>query len=170
MKLKLICFLGILLSSNVLLAKSTIGAAIGGTFIGAGAVTMLVAGIVAGVASNQEYCDTNSQFSQKAIVGYHDCSYDECISYYCTQDSVTCYDYNGGCVYNSGYCICTGWNTVVQSCPDYGCKDPNSTAFGPILHRKNQPTYQNSLYAVFAGASAFGAGLLILLPSVLVRD
>lgn len=170
MKLKLICFLCVLLSSNLLLARSLPGAIAGGVIMGSGAVMMLAAGIVAGVASNEEYCDTNSKLSQKAIIGYHDCSYQRCQYYYCTQGSTTCYDYSGNCVYNSGHCSCTSWQTIAQTCPDYGCKDPNSTNIGPLLHRINEPTYHNSLYAVYAGAGLLGLGLVTLLPSLLVPD
>jgi hypothetical protein len=48
MKLKWICFLSVLFCSHLLLAKST-------------------AGIVAGVASNEEYCDGNSQLAKKRL-------------------------------------------------------------------------------------------------------
>ncbi|MEI6789936.1 MAG: hypothetical protein WCK42_02005 [Myxococcaceae bacterium] len=171
MKVKLICFLLILLSSNMLLARSTAGVIVGSVLVGSGAVTSVVSGIIAGVAGHQDYCDASTQFSQKAIVGYHDCSYTTCANYYCTHDSVTCYDYSTtSCVYNSGYCTCTYWLPVIQTCPDYGCKDPNSASFGPLLYRKDEPTYTRSLYAVYAGAATVGAGLLVLLPSLLAGN
>lgn len=168
--MKIFCLLCLLLSTSQLFAKNIPGIVAGSVFMGSGAVTMLVAGIVAGVASREEYCDTNSQFTQKAIVGYHDCSYQTCLNYYCTQGSTTCYDYTGNCIYNSGYCTCTFWQTVHQSCPDYACKSPNATSFGPLLYRKNEPTYHNSLYAVYAGAGLFVAGLAMLIPSLLVSS
>lgn len=171
MKVKLVCFLLILLSSNMLFARNMAGVIAGSVLMGIGAATSIISGSIAGVAGHQDYCEANSQFSQKAIVGYHDCSYSICAQYYCTRNSITCYYYSSSsCVYNSGYCTCITWNHVVQTCPDYGCKDPNSANFGPLLYRKDEPTYTRSLYAVYAGAAVVGTGLLVLLPSLLIGN
>ncbi|MEI6805869.1 MAG: hypothetical protein WCK49_05115, partial [Myxococcaceae bacterium] len=153
MKLRLICFLGVFLCSNLVLAQNPVGIGVGAALTASGAVMMVAAGIVAGVASSEGYCDASSQFPDQAIVSFHDCSYKNCLDYYCTQNSVTCYSSDpNDCYYNAGYCDCTVWETVSQTCPDYGCKAKNSSNFAPFLHEKSEPTYSQSLDAIYAGA------------------
>ncbi|MES2504496.1 MAG: hypothetical protein V4534_06415 [Myxococcota bacterium] len=170
MRFKQISLLALILFCQLSIGANYPGVVVGSTLTGIGAVTAIVAGSVAGTASHEEYCDATSRFSQKTIVAERDCSYQSCQYYYCTQSGTTCYydQYNNpqGCYYDSGYCTCTFWQTVHQTCPVIGCKDPNSADHAALLTRRDEPTYTHSLYALYAGLGVFGLGLSIMIPSL----
>ncbi len=176
-RLPALFLLVVCLSSPFANAHNPAGVAAGATLTAVGGLALLISGIVAAVEGNQPYCDANSQFSQMAVVGHHDCSYQICAvaiyqgSYYTCQYYGNAYSGYQNCEYSrGGYSQCIVWQTVPQTCDDWGCKDPNSSNFGPVLHRKQEPEYSNSLYAIYASVGVLAIGLATLIPSLCVRS
>ena len=171
----MICFT----SQSVLAGGAKFGVVIGAVVTTIGGVSLLASGIVAGVASNEKYCDGNSRFNREGVIGHHDCSYQVCAvaqyqgdTYYCqTYGTYDGTGYQQSCQYSTGgYSSCIVWYTVPQSCEDMGCIDPNTQEKAEYLRRKIQPTYRNSLYAVYASAGVLGAGLITLITSLCLKS
>ncbi|MES2504491.1 MAG: hypothetical protein V4534_06385 [Myxococcota bacterium] len=128
-----------------------LGYKIGGGIFTAGAIGLIVGGIIAGVTDKEEYCDPASRFKDKVVVGTHDCSYQTCAVQSCSSNGKT----------NS--CHCSYYRTVDRTCNDYGCQDPNTGDKANILTRHVEPHYSNALIAVYVHAGVAGLGLLTIL-------
>jgi hypothetical protein len=152
-----------------ILAYSKAGMITSGIIAGAGAISLVVSGAIMGSASDIAYCPAGTQ---EAVSGTYDCSYSECAYYQYNGGYYYCGTYYGNygtaiqnCQYVNSYSTCVAWRTVSQTCNKYACKDQTTNQFQDYSHRKDQPRYDNSKWAVIASAGVTGAGLLALLIS-----
>lgn len=152
-----------------LLAYSRSGLITGGVIGGAGVISMIVSGVIMGAASNVAYCPVGTQ---EAISGTYDCSYQACAYYQYNGGYYYCGTYSNGygkaihdCQYVNSYSTCVAWRTVPQTCNTYACQDQETRQFQDYSHRKDQPRYDNSKWALVASAGVTGLGGLIALIS-----
>lgn len=152
-----------------LLAYSKAGVITGSVIGGAGVISMIVSGAIMGAASDVQYCPEGTQ---EAVSGTYDCSYSECAYYQYNGGYYYCGTYSNGygsavydCSYVNGYTSCSAWRTVPRTCNKYACKSDTTGQLQDYSHRKDQPRYDNSKWALVASASVTGLGGLIALIS-----
>jgi hypothetical protein len=152
-----------------LLAYSKAGVITGGVIGGAGIISMIVSGAIMGAASDVQYCPEGTQ---EAVSGTYDCSYSECAYYQYNGGYYYCGTYSDiygnavqNCNYVNGYTTCNAWRTVPKTCNKYACKSDTTHQFQDYSHRKDQPRYDNSKWALIASAGVTGLGGLIALIS-----